>query len=182
MNSAECKAFKQLQQCVGRSDAQDQLSGWVVKTGRQGLYYLHECSSLSFQTLGAARVAMHVFKQNGHNDITSTEHVADDDEDEEKDEVLSLCSCLDGVISHLQKQVETLKSYQGQPQETAEANWAVHCSGFWSAKVEALCWMEGTEPLVHWEWQLACPSSPCTGQAPQSQAPQHLLAQGLHWS
>ena len=125
MNSAECKAFKQLQQCVGRSDAQDQLSGWVVKTGRQGLYYLHECSSLSFQTLGAARVAMHAFKQNGHNDITSTEHVADDDEDEEKDEVLSLCSCLDGVISHLQKQVETLKSYQGQPQETAEANWAV---------------------------------------------------------
>ena len=29
------------------------------------------------------------------------------------------------MISHLQKQVETLKSYQRQPQETVEANWAV---------------------------------------------------------
>ena len=111
--------------CVGRSDAQDQLSGWLARTGRQGLYYLHECSSLSFQTLGAARVAVHALKQNDHSYITITEHVAEDDEDEEKDELLSLCSCLDGVISHLQKQVETLKSYQGQPQETAEANWAV---------------------------------------------------------
>ena len=58
-------------------------------------------------------------------DITTTEHVAEDDEDEEKDELLSLCSCLDDVISHLQEQVETLKSYQRQPQETVEANWAV---------------------------------------------------------
>ena len=48
-------------------------------------------------------------------DITITEHIAEDDEDEEKDELLSLCSCLDGVMSHLQKQVETLKSYQRQP-------------------------------------------------------------------
>jgi len=36
-----------------------------------------------------------------------------------------VCSCLDGVISHLQKQVETLKSYQRQPQESVEANGAV---------------------------------------------------------
>ena len=54
-------------------------------------------------------------------DITITEHVAADDEDEEKDELLSLCSYVDGVISHLQKQVETLKSYQRQPQDSMEA-------------------------------------------------------------
>ena len=35
-------------------------------------------------------------------DITITEHVAADDEDEEKDELLSLCSYVNGVISHLQ--------------------------------------------------------------------------------
>ena len=58
-------------------------------------------------------------------DITITEHVAADDEDEEKDELLSLCSYVDGVISHLQKQVETLKSYQRQPQDSMEADCAV---------------------------------------------------------
>jgi len=69
---------------------------------------------------------MQVFSQINQGDITSTKHVAEqDDEDEERDELLSLCSCLDGVISHLQKQVETLKSYQRQPQETVEANWVV---------------------------------------------------------
>ncbi|DBA87237.1 TPA: hypothetical protein ACH3X1_004301 [Trebouxia sp. C0004] len=41
-----------------------------------------------------------------------------DDEDEERDEMLNLCSCLDGVISQLQKRMETLDSYQ--PQQSAE--------------------------------------------------------------
>ena len=125
MKLTERNAAKQLQQCSSKSDAQD-LSGWVVKTGRQGVYYLHEESSLAVQNLGTVRVAMQVFSQIHQGDITSTEHVAEqDDEDEERDELLSLVSSLDGVISHLQKQVETLKSYQRQPQETAEANWAV---------------------------------------------------------
>lgn len=45
---------------------------------------------------------MQVFSQIHQGDITSTEHVAEqDDEDEERDELLSLVSCLDGVISHL---------------------------------------------------------------------------------
>ena len=123
MDSREQEAFKQLQQCVGRCNAQNHLSGWVVRTGRQGVYYMHEQSSLSFQTLGAARVAVHALKQNIHQDTIGTSH--DDDEDEERSETLSLYCCLDGVISHLQKQVETLKSYQRQPQETIEANWAV---------------------------------------------------------
>ncbi len=47
MNSHEVKAFKQLQQCAGKPDAQNQLPGWVVRTGRQEVYYLHENSSLS---------------------------------------------------------------------------------------------------------------------------------------
>ncbi len=69
---------------------------------------------------------MQVFSQINQGDITSTEHAAKkDDEDEERDELLSLCSCLDGVISHLQKQVEILKSYQRQPQESIEATGAV---------------------------------------------------------
>ena len=72
---------------------------------------------------GAARVAVRALKE---NDIRGTGHDDEqDDEDEERDELLSLCSCLDGVISHLQKQVDTLKSYQRQPQENVEANWAV---------------------------------------------------------
>ena len=125
MKLTEKNAAKQLQQCSSKSDTQD-LSGWVVKTGRQGVYYLHKESSLAVQNLGTARVAMQVFSQIHQGDITSTEHVAEqDDENEERDELLSLVSCLDGVISHLQKQVETLKSYQRQPQETVEANWAV---------------------------------------------------------
>ena len=69
---------------------------------------------------------MQVFSQINQGDITSTEHAAKkDDEDEERDELLTLCSCLDGVISHLQKQVETLKSYQRQPQEPIETTGAV---------------------------------------------------------
>ena len=45
-------------------------------------------------------------------------HGAEEDhEDEEQDKLLSLCSCLDGVVGQLHKQVETLKSYQRQPQE-----------------------------------------------------------------
>ncbi|DBB15455.1 TPA: hypothetical protein ACH3X3_003682 [Trebouxia sp. C0006] len=69
---------------------------------------------------------MQVFSQINQGDITSTDHAAKkDDEDEERDEHLTLCSCLDGVISHLQKQMETLKSYQRQPQEPIETTGAV---------------------------------------------------------
>ena len=126
MNSIECKAFKQLQQCVGKSDAQDQLSGWVVTTGRQGVYYLHEESSLSFQTLGAARVAVHALKHNVLDGIIGTDHDDnEDDEDGEKSETLNLCCCLDGVIGQLHKQVKLLQSYQGQPQKSLEVTWNI---------------------------------------------------------
>ena len=122
MNSIECKAFKQLQQCVGKSDAQDQLSGWVVRTGRQGIHFLHEESSLSFQTLGAAKVAVHALKHNVLDGNIGTDHDDDeDDEDGERTETLNLCCCLDGVIG----QVQVLQTYQGQPQECVEITWNV---------------------------------------------------------
>ena len=63
---------------------------------------------------------MQVLSQINAGNLTSTDHGAEEDhEDEEKDELLSLCSCLDGVVGQLHKQVETLKSYQRQPQEPA---------------------------------------------------------------
>ena len=120
MNSPELKAFKQLQQCAGNPDAQNHLPGWVVRTGRQGVYYLHENSSLSFQTLGAARVAVHALKQ---SEITGKDH--GNQEDEDRIEVLSLCCCLDGVIGQLHKQVKALESYQQQSQRSEDASWVV---------------------------------------------------------
>ena len=122
MNSTELKAFKQLQQCVGKLDAQNQLPGWVVRTGKQGIFYLHEDSSLSFRTLGAARVAVHAFKQNDHSDITGTGHDDQEDDEDERSEILNLCSCLDGVIGQLHKQVKVLQSYQKEPQEIAQTS------------------------------------------------------------
>ncbi len=93
MNSIEQKAFKQLQQCASKSVSQNQLSGWAVKSGRQGVYYLHEASSLAFHTLGAARVAVQALSQVDQSGITGTGNVAqeDDDADEERAEVLNLC-------------------------------------------------------------------------------------------
>ena len=79
MSLTEQNASKQLQQCAGKSDGQ--LSGWVVKTGRQGVYYLHEESCLAVQNLGAAKVAMQVFSQINQGDTTSTEHAAKKDDE-----------------------------------------------------------------------------------------------------
>ena len=128
MNSAEQEAFEQLQQAADKSDAQDQLSGWVVRNGRQGVYYLHEERALSFQTLGAARVAVHALKHNVLDGVTGTDHDdgEDDDDDGKRTETLNLCCCLDGVIGQLHKQVKALESYQGQPQGSLEVTWNVH--------------------------------------------------------
>ncbi len=125
MNPTEQKAFRQLQQCASKLVSQNQLSGWAVKSGRQGVYYLHEGSSLAFHTLGAARVAVQALSQVNQSGITGNVAQEDDDADEERAEVLNLCSCLDGVVGQLQKQMKTLQSYQRQPQETAENSWVV---------------------------------------------------------
>ena len=110
MNTTEQRAFQQLQEIVSKVGSETQLSGWTVKIGKKGLYYWHEPSALACQTLGATRVAVLAFSQSG---LTGTASVApEDDEDEERDEMLNICSCLDGVIGQLQKQMETLNSYQ----------------------------------------------------------------------
>ena len=47
---------------------------------------------------------MHAFRQNGHSDIIGTCLEGEEgDKDEERDEIHSLCSCLDGVIGRLHK-------------------------------------------------------------------------------
>ena len=61
MSLTEQNASKQFQHGASKSDGE--LSGWVVKIGRQGVYYLHEDSSLAVRNLGAARVAMQAFSQ-----------------------------------------------------------------------------------------------------------------------
>ncbi len=70
---------------------------------------MHEGSSLAFHTLGAARVAVQALSQVDESGITGTDSVAqeDDDADEERAKVLNLCSCLDGVVGQLQKQMKT---------------------------------------------------------------------------
>jgi len=62
-----------------------------------------------------------------YNYSTETAKVTQED-DHERDEFLNLCSCLEGVISQLQKQMKTLQSYQRQPQESAKPSWAVQSS------------------------------------------------------
>ena len=118
----------QLQQWSNKLSSKEQLSGWTVKTGRHGLYYLHEDSSLSFQTLGAAKVAVQALSQVDQSGMpcTSSEAQVDDNGEEETERVLNLCSCLDGLVVQLQKQMETLQAYQGQPQEAAETSYVVH--------------------------------------------------------
>ena len=66
---------------------------------------------------------MHALKQ---SEIIGTDHDnQEDDEDEDRIEVLSLCCCFDGVIGQLHKQVKALESYQGQPQGSENASWVV---------------------------------------------------------
>ncbi len=129
MNSAEQKALRELQQYASKLGSKNELSGWSVRTGRQGVYYQHEGRSLSFQTLGAAKVAVQALSQDGHSStntaIVSQEDDDGNDEDEEGDELLNLCSSLDGVIGQLQKHMNTLQSYQRQPYESTETSWAV---------------------------------------------------------
>ena len=115
MNTTEERAFQQLQELVSKVGSENQLAGWTVKTGKKGIYFLHEPSALALQTLGATRVAVLAFSQSGQSVLTGTASVAPEDDE---DEVLSLCSCLDGVIGQLQKQMETLNSYQRQPQQS----------------------------------------------------------------
>ncbi len=120
MNSAEQKGFEELQRHSATLHSQTELSGWSVHTGKHGLYYLHEASGLAFQTLGAAKVAVHVFS---HNTDVST---ANDDDDDDREDVLSIATCLDAVVSQLHKRLNTLQAYSREkPQDIAETSKAL---------------------------------------------------------
>lgn len=125
MNEAEQKAFEVLQQhnnAVAKS--QCKLSDWKVKTGKHGLYYLHESSSLAFQTLGAAKVAINAFKHISSGDKAciagreAEDLAAADEEDDSRAEVLSIATSLDQVLSQLHKSIDTLQAYSKEKPET----------------------------------------------------------------
>ena len=125
MNPIEQKAFRQLQECASKFNPENELSGWTVQTSKKGIYYLHEVSSLAFHTFGAAKIAVQAFSQMGPSAITKSV-AEEDDEDDDRDEVLNICSCLDGVVGQLHKHVEMLESYmKKQPQKTAETSWTL---------------------------------------------------------
>jgi len=84
-----------------------------VRTGKHGLYYLHEASGLKFHILGAAKVAVYAFSHTIASD--------DDDDDNEREEVLSIATCLDAVVSQLHRHIDSLQAYnRDKPQDMAE--------------------------------------------------------------
>ena len=113
MSSAQHKALEQLQRHSATLPSQTELSGWTVRTGKHGLYYLHEASGLKFHTLGAAKVAVYAFSHTTASD--------NDDDDNEREEVLSIATCLDAVVSQLHRHTDNLQAYnRDKPQDMAE--------------------------------------------------------------
>ena len=111
MKAGELKALNRLQCVTGGQKPHDK-SEWTVQTGKQGMYYLHKSSGPAFQTFGAAKVALGAFAHN----CTAKKDVID--EDDAKEEVLSIASGLDQVVAQLHKQLDMLKQYK----EAAEAD------------------------------------------------------------
>ncbi len=109
MNSAEQKALKRLQGCLTAVNLATDLTGWTVQTGKQGVYYLHTASGATFQTLAAAVLAVNAFR---HDSQTCTSGTDADSEDDAKEEVLSIASCLDQVVNQLQKSIQTMEGYK----------------------------------------------------------------------
>ncbi len=119
MKSAEQKALRQLQDCLTTVKLATDLTGWTVQTGKQGVYYLHTASGAAFQTLGAAALAVNAFS---HDSQTCTSGTDADSEDDAKEEVLSIATCLDQVVHQLQKSIQTLEGYKTVSKEdTAQA-------------------------------------------------------------
>ncbi|DBA88762.1 TPA: hypothetical protein ACH3X1_004180 [Trebouxia sp. C0004] len=81
---------------------QTEVSGWTVHTGKHGLYYLHEASGLTFQTLVAAKVAVYAF---------SHTTASDKDDDDEREEGSQHRTCLDAMVSHLHRHIDSLHAY-----------------------------------------------------------------------
>ncbi|DBA92366.1 TPA: hypothetical protein ACH3X1_015771 [Trebouxia sp. C0004] len=100
---------------------------------------------------------MRALSQDGHSStntaIVPQEDDDGNDEDEEGDELLNLCSSLDGVIGQLQKHMNTLQSYQRQPYESTETSWAVQSKieDMYDIYTPALAML--VEPLLPRAWR-----------------------------
>lgn len=108
MKSGELKALKRLQ-CVTDGKTPHDMSEWTVQTGKQGLFYLHLSSGLAFHTLCAARVALSAFALNPSTCTTCTDA---DEEDDAREEMLSMASSLDQVVCQLHKHLDMLNGYR----------------------------------------------------------------------
>ena len=108
MKSGESKALKRLK-CVTSSRTAHDVSEWTVQIGKQGLKYLHKPSGLAFQTLRAAKVALRAFAYTPNTCTASTDT---DEEDDAREEMLAIASCLDQGVAQLQKLLDLLGRYK----------------------------------------------------------------------
>lgn len=116
MTAAETKAYQRLQQHCTKLQNYSTLTGWTVQTGKQGLHYLHTTSGLRFHALGTAAVAVHAFCQ--FASAPAAESDSDDDADE-KEEIISIATGLDGIVCQLHKQMATLQTYRRVAEDDA---------------------------------------------------------------
>ena len=95
-----------------------------MKSGKHGLYYLHESSSLAFQTLAAAKVAINAFRHvsTGHKACIAGREAEEltvaDEEDDSKAEILTDAMSLDQVLRQLHNSIDTLQAYNKEKPET----------------------------------------------------------------
>ena len=116
MTAAETKAYQRLQQHCTKLQNYSTLTGWTVQTGKQGLHNLHTTSGLRFHALGTAAVAVHAFCQ--FASAPAAESDSDDDADE-KEEIISIATGLDGIVCQLHKQMATLQTYRRVAEDDA---------------------------------------------------------------
>ena len=114
MTTTEREAYQQLQQHCTKLHNYSTLTGWTVQTGKQGLHYLHTTSGLRFH--GTAAVAVHAFRQ--FASTPAAENDSDDDTDE-KEEIISIATGLDGIVCQLHKQMATLQTYKRVAEDDA---------------------------------------------------------------
>ncbi len=107
MTTNETEAYQQLQQHCKKLHNYSTLTGWTVQTGKQGLHYLHTTSGLRFH--GTAAVAVHAFRQFASTPAAENDS---DDEADEKEEIISIATGLDGIVCQLHKQMATLQTYK----------------------------------------------------------------------
>ena len=105
MSSVEAKPLNRLHKGDANGKTPCNSNEWTVRTGKQGLYYLHLPSGLAFQTPGAAKVALSAFALSLNTCSTSKDA---EEEDDARAEMLTIASCLDQVLAQLHKLLELL--------------------------------------------------------------------------